>query len=71
MFHAGLTNMLWMPPNSTIIQIMSKENLNANLWETCYKDFATLLDHNFISIESQETWTGPVNIKKILDCLEK
>jgi hypothetical protein len=68
---AGLTNMLWMPPNSTIIQIISYDELNAKLWETCYKDFAELLDHNFVSIEAQETWTGPVNIEKILDCLEK
>jgi hypothetical protein len=68
---AGLTNMVWMPPNSTIIQVMSKDGLNANLWENCYRDLAKYLNHNFILVEAQETWTGPVDIEKILDCFKK
>jgi hypothetical protein len=68
---AGLTNLVWMPPNSTIIQIMSKDKLNANEWENCYRDLAKLLNHNFILVEAQENWTGPVDIEKILDCFKK
>lgn len=68
---AGLTNMIWMQPNSTIIEITAKDKFNNNKWENCYKDLAILLGHNFISVEAQKVWDGPVDIEKILDLVKK
>lgn len=67
---AGLTNMIWMPPKSTIIQITAKEKMLVGMWDNCYKDLAFALGHNFISIEAQETWDGPVNINQILELIK-
>ena len=67
---AGLTNMIWMPRNSTIIEIVAKEKRIDLKWKDCYKHLAKSLGHNFISIKAQETWDGPVDVKKILELIE-
>jgi hypothetical protein len=67
---AGLTNMIWMPPKSTIIEITAKEKMTQGPWKDCYKNLALMLGHNFISIEAQETWSGPVDINKILELIK-
>jgi hypothetical protein len=67
---AGLTNMIWMPSNSTIIEITSKDKFKDHQWDNCYKELAKLLNHNFISIEAQEVWDGRVDIQKILELVK-
>ena len=67
---AGLTNMIWMPRNSTIIEIVAKEKKLDSKWKDCYKYLAKCLGHKFISIQAQETWDGPVDINKILELIK-
>jgi len=67
---AGLTNMIWMPPKSTIIEITAEEDLVKDFWKNCYKDLAFVLGHNFISLKVQKTWDGPVNVNKILEIIK-
>ncbi len=67
---AGLTNMIWMPPKSTIVEITAKEKITQDHWKDCYKNLALMLGHNFISIEAQETWNGSVDINKILELIK-
>jgi capsular polysaccharide biosynthesis protein len=67
---AGLTNMIWMPPKSTIVEITAKEQLYKTRWQSCYKNLAIMLGHNFISLEAQETWSGPVDVNKILELIK-
>ena len=67
---AGLTNMIWMPRNSTVIEITAKEIKIISEWRDAYKYLAKCLGHNFISIQAQETWDGPVNINKILELIK-
>jgi hypothetical protein len=67
---AGLTNMIWMPRNSKIIEITAKQKLLPPETKDCYKYLAKCLGHKFISIEAQETWDGPVDINKILELIK-
>ena len=67
---AGLTNMIWMPPKSTIIEITGEEKLVKDFWKNCYKDLASVLGHNFISLKAQKTWDGPVDVNKILEIIK-
>ena len=59
-----------MPPKSTIVQITAKEKILMGAWKNCYKDLAFALDHNFVSLEAQETWNGPVDTNKILELIK-
>jgi capsular polysaccharide biosynthesis protein len=67
---AGLTNMIWMPRNSTIVEITAKEIEIDSEWKDCYKYLAKSLGHKFVSIQAQETWDGPVDINKILELIK-
>jgi hypothetical protein len=67
---AGLTNMIWMPRNSTVIEIIAKEKKIDSKWKDSYKYLSKSLGHNFISIQAQETWDGPVDINKILELIK-
>lgn len=67
---AGLTNMIWMPRNSTVIEITAKEIGVDSEFKDCYKYLAKCLGHKFISIQAQETWDGPVDINKILELIK-
>jgi hypothetical protein len=67
---AGLTNMIWMPRNSTVIEITAKEKKILSEWKNCYEALAKCLGHKFISIQAQENWDGPVDINKILELIK-
>jgi hypothetical protein len=67
---AGLTNMIWMPRNSMVIEIIAKEKKIDSQWKDCYKYLAKSLGHNFISVQAQETWDGPVDVNKILELIQ-
>jgi hypothetical protein len=67
---AGLTNMIWMPRGSTVIEITAKEKPILSQWKNSYKSLAQCLGHKFVSIQAQEIWDGPVDINKILELIK-
>ena len=64
---AGLTNMIWMDAGSLIIEI-STQRKDPNY---TFDKLAKALGHNFIRVYAQESWTGEVNVKLIMDILKK
>ena len=68
---AGLTNMIWMKPGSTIIQISAPQKIYPELWENSFKLLAECLGHNFINIVAQDNWSSDADLEKIVKIINE
>jgi len=69
-YGAGLTNMIWMPKNSIIVQIKPPSNFYPNKYINCYEILAKAIGHEFIMIEAQQDWDSEVDIDAIFNLIE-
>jgi hypothetical protein len=70
-FGAGLTNMIWMPKGSLIIELRGPGRLYDRSWDDCFGKLAETLGHQFQVIEAQEDWHSPIDSKNLSNQIKK
>jgi hypothetical protein len=64
-YGAGLTNMIWMPRGSLVIELRGPGVLADDNWDGCYKILAESLGHRFEVLEAQEDWHSPIDSERV------
>jgi len=64
-YGAGLTNMVWMPKGSLVIELRGPGRLFLEPWDDCYKLLAGLLGHRFEVLQVQENWHSPIDSERV------
>jgi hypothetical protein len=70
-YGAGLTNMIWMPRGSLVIELRGPGRLFDMSWDDCYGKLAETLGHQFQAIEAQEDWHSPIDSKNLSNEIKK
>jgi hypothetical protein len=64
-YGAGLTNMIWMPKGSLVIELRGPGILTDHTWDDCYKTLAESLGHRFEVLEAQKDWHSPIDSERV------
>jgi capsular polysaccharide biosynthesis protein len=64
-YGAGLTNMIWMPKGSLVVELRGPGGLNGEPWDNCYNMLAESLGHRFKVLEAQEDWHSPIDSERV------
>jgi capsular polysaccharide biosynthesis protein len=64
-YGAGLTNMIWMPKGSLVIELRAPSIIFDDTWNNCYKTLAESLGHRFEVLEAQKDWHSPIDSERV------
>jgi hypothetical protein len=64
-YGAGLTNMIWMPRGSLVVELRGPGRLFDEPWDDCYKILAECLGHRYEVLKVQEDWHSPIDSERV------